>query len=174
MDRFLVYKWYVLSVGFIALMLTFFFIGTFLSDSNHIVATGDTPFTYREDLTSLNYVEKDLDSLNIRVVKQSEDENKIEFDIVPAFTDDSFVGLESPMYALLLVKEGSREKIIAMECRQISLTHRNLIKLEGPISSANAVYIGCFLKKDLFQYKDNGTPIPFFVKKIALSQYEQE
>ena len=155
-------------------MLVLFFIGTFLSRSSHIVTIGDTPFSYREELTSLNYVVEDLDSLNIRVIKLSEDENKIVFEIVPACTNNSFVGLISPVYALLLAKDGYRERIIAMEYSQISLSSRNLIQLEGPINSADAVYIGCFLKKDLFQYKENGVPIPFFLKKTSLTQHEKK
>lgn len=153
-------------------MLVFFFIGAFLSGSNHIATIGDTPFSYREDLTCLNYVEKDLDSLNIRVMELSKDETGIVFEIVPIYTVDLSVGLMTPIYALLLSKDGCREKIIAMKCRQLSLAHRNLIRLEDQMNSANTVYIGCFLKKDLFRYKDNGVPIPFFLKKISLPQYE--
>lgn len=174
MDWLLLHKRYVLLLGFTVLILVFFFIGTFIIEPRHIVAIGDTPFSYREDLTSLKYVEKGLDSLNIRVIKLSEDEHKIVFEIVPTSTDDSSLGLVSPVYAMLLGKDDYGEKILAMERSLISLTDRNLIQLEGSINSANAVYIGCFLKKDLFQYKDNGVPIPFFLEKIPLSQYEKK
>lgn len=161
-------------LGFILLVAVSFFIGYFFSNTNQIISIGDSPFSYREDITYLNYVEKDLDSLNIRVIKLLENENRILIEIVPMSVDDSVVGWVSPIYAMLLDKHGYRERIIAMKCHQISMESRNLIQVEGPIKKASAVCIGCFYLKDLFQYKVSGNPIPFFLKRITLSKYEQK
>lgn len=158
----------ILIVAFIVSILILFFMGFFLSDANRIALIGDSPFSYRNNLTSLNYVEKDLNSLNIQIEKLSENENEIILEIIPRFEDDSFPSLLSPMYTLLLAKHGYREKVIVLKCSMISMTCKNIVRVEGPVKNANMICIGCFLKKDLFHYKDSGTPIPFFVKKIPL------
>lgn len=90
----------ILIVAFIVSILILFFMGFFLSDTNRIALIGDSPFSYRNNLTSLNYVEKDLDSLNIQIEKLSENENEIILEIIPRFEDDSFPSLLSPMYTL--------------------------------------------------------------------------